>query len=137
VKFFSARGLENDRVFLRGFAMAAVALGVPLRPLPFVDRTSAAAGGGKRRELTWLLEPETADGKVETQTLWEQWNSQEWQAEHPDHQLTILRAFWDSLQEAERREPDYAELQFNKGKRFVTVPASWPVERIREAIKSL
>lgn len=117
--------------------MAAVALGVPLRPIPFVDRTSAAPGGGKCRELAWLLEAESEDGKLEAQKLWEWWNSPTWLAENREHQLAILRAYWDSLQEAERREPDYAELQFSKGKRILTVPASWPVEKIRTALQRL
>jgi hypothetical protein len=134
VKFFAARGSESDRAALRGFAMAAAVLGIPLRPIPFTDRTRATPSG-KVRELAWLLEDETAG--VETVQLWERWHSPTWREANPDAPITLLRTYWDALLEAERREPDYAELLFNKGKRSLTVPATWPKDRILQAIAQL
>jgi hypothetical protein len=135
VKFFSARGLESDRVVLRGFAMAASLLGVPLRPVPFTDRTRATPAG-KVRELAWLLDDE-GPGGLEAAKLWEQWHDKAWREAHPDAPISLLRAYWDALQEAEKREPDYAELEFTRGQRSLTVPAHWPTDRIRAALKRL
>jgi hypothetical protein len=134
VKFFAARGSESDRVALRGFAMAAAVLGIPLRPIPFTDRTRATAAG-KTRELAWLLEDEAAG--LETAKLWQQWHSAAWREANPTAPITLLRSYWDALQEAERREPDYAELLFTKGNRAVTVPAHWPKDKILAAIAKL
>jgi hypothetical protein len=135
-KFFAARGFDRDRAELRAFAMAAVVCGVPLRPTPFFDRRSAAPGG-QQRKIGWLLEAESPDGTVEASKLWQQWRDPAWREANPDAPITLLRAYWDALQEAERREPDYAELEFTKGNRAVTVPAHWPKEKILAAIAKL
>jgi hypothetical protein len=135
-KFFAARGFDHDRAALRAFAMAAVVCGVPLRPIPFYDQRSVADGGSKRK-IGWLLEAESADGRIEAARLWERWHDASWREANPDAPITLLRAFWDALQEAERREPDYAELCFNKGNRSVTVPAAWPKDRILPALANL
>lgn len=136
MKFFAARGFDQDRVALRAFAMAASVLGVPLQPVPFVDRRSATSEG-PRRELAWLLDAESPDGRLETENLWRQWNDAGWRERHPDSPISILRRYHDALLEAERREPDYAELAFSRGNRTLTVPAAWPKEKILEAIKKL
>lgn len=132
--FFAARGFEADRVAIRGFAMAAAVLGIPLRPVPFTDRTRATTDG-KVRELAWLLDDKAGD--IEAAKLWQQWHSKEWREANPDAPITLLRAYWDALQEAERREPDYAELLFIKGKRHLTVPAHWPKDKILAALSKL
>ena len=136
MKFFAARGFEEDRVALRGFAMAAAVLGVPLQPVPFVDRRSATPDG-PRRELAWLLDAESPDGRLETEKLWRKWNDAAWRERNPDAPISLLRRYHDALLEAERREPDYAELSFTRGLRSCHVPASWPKERILEALKKL
>lgn len=117
--------------------MAAVTLGVALRPRPFIDREGFSPGGDRQRTLCWLLSDTSTDARYKTRDLWLWWNDPEWISAHPEHPLSILRTFSDSLAAAEEREPDYAQLVFRKGHRTLCVPRSWPRERILESLKKL
>ena len=130
-------GDESDREEMRAVAMACATLGIPMRQRSFTDRAGIGRDGKKYRRLTWYLHEKSPDGRWVTGELRAKWQSETFRAENPEHPITILWQHWDNMRRAVEHEKQCEEIQIRRGNKVITVPKSWPRERIEEAMKKL